>query len=143
MVTYGDSYLPVDFGAIFNSFVKQSRPALMVVNRNAEKWDTSNACYTNGQVTRYEKNLTPKPPEMQFIDYGLLAFRRDLIAQEIPSGAKQDLAGLLNRLSVRGDLAGFEVAQRFYEIGSPQGLEDFKTLIANETQTIERKKRNG
>ena len=50
-----------------------------------------------------------------------------MIADEIPPGARADLAALFNALSVRGALAGLEIAQRFYEIGSPAGLEDFAT----------------
>ena len=44
-------------------------------------------------------------------------------------GERSDLAPLLNRLSIEGRLAGFEATERFYEIGSPQGLEDFEQYI--------------
>ena len=52
-----------------------------------------------------------------------------MIADEVPAGVVADLAALFHALSVRGALAGFEVAQRFYEIGSPAGLEDFERWL--------------
>ena len=42
------------------------------------------------------------------------------------AGEKKDLAQLYHDLSVEGRLAGYEVQQRFYEIGSPAGLRDFE-----------------
>ena len=133
LVTYGDSYLPVDFGKIYRHFQSQSAPALMAVFHNAGKWDTSNVCYGNGKIALYDKWVKEnKPVDMQYIDYGISAFRRNLIEREIPSGKKLDLADLFHRLSLRGELAGFEVEQRFYEVGSPVGLEDFKAFIASQ-----------
>lgn len=132
LVTYGDSFLPVHYGEILKSFIAQKKPVLMTVLKNFEKWDASNACYENGQVTLYDKRLKEKPPAMQYIDYGLSAFRRELIEKEFPSGIKADLADLFHRMSIRGDLAGFEVQERFYEIGSPAGLAEFQAFIATQ-----------
>jgi hypothetical protein len=60
---------------------------------------------------------------MQYIDFGLSAFRRDLFDHR---PEVFDLAVLLHELSLYGRLAGYEVQQRFYEIGSPQGLRDLE-----------------
>lgn len=128
LVTYGDSFLPVDFGAVYEAFQKSGLPALMTVFKNAEQFDASNVCYESGRVTLYDKFLKDKPATMQYIDYGLSAFRREVVAQEVQPGAKADLADLFHRLSVQGRLAGFEVTERFYEIGSPSGLADFRQL---------------
>jgi NDP-sugar pyrophosphorylase family protein len=49
----------------------------------------------------------------------------------VPSGERSDLAPLLKKLSVEGRLAGFEASQRFYEIGSPEGLRDFAEYITS------------
>ena len=74
----------------------------------------------------YDKQRRTRPAhDFTFIDYGLLAFRRQVIADAVPAGGKSDLAGPLHDLSVRGQLAGLEISERFYEIGSPAGLEDF------------------
>jgi len=118
-VTYGDSFLPVQFPPIWEAFHSSGLPALMTVLHNDGRWDRSNVIYDEGRVTLYDKQGTP---EMRYIDYGLLALRRSLI-DEITADIL-DLSTLFHNLSVRGELAGFEVDQRFYEIGSLEGLRD-------------------
>ena len=66
---------------------------------------------------------------MDCIDYGLSILRSDVILENIASGARVDLARLLNKLSLAGQLRAHEVTERFYEIGSPQGLDDFVKYI--------------
>ncbi len=129
-VLYGDSYLRVSLPALWDSFLESGHPALMTVLRNEGRWDRSNVIYRDGQVTLYDKNAAePRPQSMQYIDYGISILRRALIEQQVPPGERSDLAPLLNRLSVEGRLSGFEAIERFYEIGSPQGLQDFEHYI--------------
>ena len=130
LVTYGDSFLPIDFEEVFRAHTATGKPALMTVFRNDGRWDTSNVIFDGRMVTLYDKQRTTRPAsDFTFIDYGLSALSRQVIAEEIPAGASADLAALFHRLSVRGALAGLEVAQRFYEIGSPAGLEDFERWL--------------
>lgn len=133
LVTYGDSYLPVDFGAIGAAFRASGKSALMTVFRNGGRWDTSNVIFDSarGVLTLYDKQRRSRPArEFEYIDYGLSAFRRDTIAREIPPDTKYDLAEVFHALSVRGELAGFEVSERFYEVGSPAGLADLEAHLA-------------
>jgi len=103
------------------------QPALMTVFRNDGRWDKSNAIFDGQMVTLYDKQRQGRPAaDFTYIDYGLSALERRVIADEIAPGARADLATLFNALSVRGALAGLELAQRFYEIGSPGGLKDFE-----------------
>jgi NDP-sugar pyrophosphorylase family protein len=126
LVTYGDSFLPIDFSAVFDAFATSGAPALMTVFRNQGRWDTSNVIFDGRMVSLYDKQRRTRPAEeFAFIDYGLSALERRVVAAEIPAGAKADLADLFHALSQRGELAGYESAERFYEIGSPAGLEDF------------------
>jgi NDP-sugar pyrophosphorylase family protein len=130
LLTYGDSFLPIDFGGVFRSFTASGAPALMTVFRNGDRWDTSNVIFDGRMVSLYDKQRRTRPPEeFAFIDYGLSAFTRQIVAAEIPSGVKADLSDLFHTLSIRGELAGLEVNQRFYEIGSPAGLEDFTAWV--------------
>jgi hypothetical protein len=90
-------------------------------------------------VTLYDKQRRTRPAaDFAFIDYGLSALERRVVAKEVPAGAKADLSDLFHALSLRGQLAGFESAERFYEIGSPSGLEDFAQWIAQRAQQAER-----
>jgi len=131
LVTYGDSFLPVDFGDVFRAFRDAGKPALMTVFANRGRWDTSNVIFDGRSVTLYDKQRRTRPAEdFSYIDYGLLAVSRRVIAEEVPATGKADLADLLFTLSRRGDLAGLEMHERFYEIGSPDGLEDFTRWMA-------------
>lgn len=128
-VLYGDSYLRVSLPVMWQRFEASGHPALMTVLRNEGRWDRSNVIYRDGQVVLYDKHAAdPLPPAMQFIDYGISILSRDL-AEKIPPAVRNDLAPLLNRMSLEGRLAGFEATERFYEIGSPRGLEDFEQYI--------------
>jgi NDP-sugar pyrophosphorylase family protein len=131
LVTYGDSFLPIDFAAVWDRFASCGRPALMTVFRNDSKWDTSNVVVQDGAVVLYDKHHKTQPASaFSHIDYGLSALERRVVREQIPPGLVSDLAALFHELSLRGQLASFEVTQRFYEIGSLAGLEDFSRWLA-------------
>lgn len=131
LVTYGDSFLPINYSSVWYAFEAQKLPALMVVFRNAGKFDQSNVWFAEGKIHLYDKfNQHPDLHEkLQYIDYGLSVFRRELILEMIPPGKRYDLAELFYTTSRHHQLAGFEVNDRFYEIGSPEGLDDFKSYL--------------
>lgn len=129
LLTYGDSYLPIDFGAMARAFDRSGAPAMMSVYRNEGRWDKSNAAVRDGRVTLYDKRRRDGEPRMEYIDYGLLAFRRAIVEARILPGARADLAELLHDLSVEGQLAAHEVGTRFYEVGSKEGLADLEKFL--------------
>jgi NDP-sugar pyrophosphorylase family protein len=120
-VLYGDSYLPCDYSAVGDAFLHSGKRGLMTVFRNDGKFDASNVEYRDGQILRYDKKNAA--PEMAYIDYGLGAFRASVFA-ELQEGVPCDLATAYQGLLSAGDLAAFNVPERFYEIGSPGGLEE-------------------
>jgi NDP-sugar pyrophosphorylase family protein len=130
LVLYGDSWLQVDPAAVLRAARSQQEPALMTVFRNDGRWDSSNVVLAGERVTRYQKGLTPPPAQMRWIDYGLLALRRPVITNRVPAGSPQDLAPLCHALAADGLLAGLEVFQRFYEIGSISGRNELEALFA-------------
>jgi NDP-sugar pyrophosphorylase family protein len=117
-VLYGDSYLPCDYGAVQSAFLGSGKLALMTVFRNEGLWDASNVDFQDGRITAYDK--TNRTPRMQWIDYGLGVFRSVAFAR-VPEG-NCDLVVLYQDLLKQGELAGFETKERFYEIGSLDGL---------------------
>jgi NDP-sugar pyrophosphorylase family protein len=132
-VLYGDSFLPIDYAGVAQSFKSSGKPALMTVYANAGRFDTSNVWFENGQIKVYDKrNLRP---EMRYIDYGLSAFKTSVF-ESVPDDKAFDLADVLRDLSVRGELAGYEVAKRFYEIGSPAGLAELDHLLKSGNTNI-------
>ena len=129
LLTYGDSFLPIDFSAVWRAFLACGKPALMTVFRNAGLWDQSNAVLDQGQVF-YDKTRRSRPAEdFQYIDYGLSALERAVVPRLVPADGKHDLANVFHELGKSGQLAGFEVQQRFFEIGSPAGLSDFEQWL--------------
>jgi NDP-sugar pyrophosphorylase family protein len=130
LVLYGDSWLQIDPSEVYRHSDTCGLPALMTVFENRGRWDTSNVVFDCGMVTRYEKGLDPVPPEMRWIDYGLQVLTRGLVLAGVPATEPSDLAPLYSRLAAGGQLAGFEAAARFYEIGSPDGLAEAAEVIA-------------
>jgi len=125
-VLYGDSYLPCDYAAAEEAFAGNGKTALMTVFRNEGQWDSSNVEFTGGRILAYDKkNRTPR---MHHIDYGLGAFHARAF-QPLQPGAVYDLAALYYDLLARNDLAAFEVRERFYEIGSVEGIRELSQQL--------------
>jgi NDP-sugar pyrophosphorylase family protein len=130
-VLYGDSYLPLDMRAVEAAWRKSGLPALMTVLRNDDRWDASNTIYADETVVLYDKSRPEQQrTAMRWIDYGLSVVTDDLVATMIPTATKADIAELMRDLSVAGSLAGFEVHERFFEVGSPAGLRDLEDHLS-------------
>ncbi|HYB58125.1 MAG TPA: nucleotidyltransferase family protein [Alphaproteobacteria bacterium] len=119
LVLYGDSYLDVAFAPVVEAFAASGLDGLMTVYRNDGRWDASNIVFEAGRILFYSK--TEKRPDMRHIDYGLGILKAEVL-ERYPQGEPFDLADVYAALVAAGRLAGFEVQQRFYEIGSPEGL---------------------
>lgn len=126
-VMYGDSYMDIDYRAVFDHFDRSGADALMTVLRNGNRWDKSNVVFEGGQLLRYDKKV--QTPEMDFIDYGVALLRRHA-AERIPIDRPFDLAELYTSLVSEGRMVGYEVTNRFYEIGTPQALEEAGRYLA-------------
>lgn len=120
-VLYGDTYLCCPIVDVERAFHSAGKPALMTVLENDGRWDRSNVLFAQGRLVRYDKR-NPMP-EMRHIDYGLSVLRADVFAA-YGENEVLDLADVLAVLSAKGEVAGFEVRDRFYEIGSPAALKE-------------------
>jgi NDP-sugar pyrophosphorylase family protein len=125
LVLYGDTYLRLDYGAAVEAWRASGLLGLMTVFRNDGRWDASNVVYESGRVVVYDKAL-PRP-EMRWIDYGLGGL--DVSALEFVEEGESDLATLYRRLAEEGELCGFEVADRFYEIGTAEALSETEHFL--------------
>jgi NDP-sugar pyrophosphorylase family protein len=127
-ILYGDSYLDCVLPDIELAYKMRGKPALMTVLANDGRWDVSNARLQEDGLVIYDKrNPTP---DMRFIDYGLSVMTsKKLLA--IDADSRFDLSDFFSSLSVRGELAGYEVVNRFYEVGSPAGLEEAELYFRN------------
>ena len=120
-VLYGDSFLPINFSAVQDAYEKSRQPALMTVLKNQNQWDKSNVLFEGGRLLEYNKR-TPRA-DMTYIDYGLGVVSASVLKRR-PIGQSFDLADIYQALSLKGQLAGLEVRERFYEIGSYTGLKE-------------------
>lgn len=127
-VVYGDSFMPVDYAAILEAFVQSKKPALMTVFENEERWDASNVWFEGKKIQRYDKKQ--RIPEMHHIDYGISILTAETFAG-FPENAAFDLADLYAGLVLEGQMAAYEVKERFYEIGSAKGLAELDSLLRN------------
>ena len=125
-VIYGDSYLPVDPGEVMSRLEQRSRLGTMVVYKNENRYDSSNVILDGDQVLVYDKQT--RHPDMAYIDAGLSLFRREAI-DLIPPDQTYPLESLFQGLIQRNQLAAYETQQRFYEVGSPRGLEEFREFV--------------
>jgi NDP-sugar pyrophosphorylase family protein len=121
LVLYGDSLLECDYEEVERRYLQSGRKGLMTVYRNDGRFDTSNVVFADGFIRMYDK--IRRVPEMKYIDYGLGALSKSAF-DGVAEGAPVDLAAIYQNLLAQGELAGLEIYQRFYEIGSPAGLAD-------------------
>lgn len=125
-VFYGDSYLPIGFVDVEECFHAQGQPALMTVLKNGDRWDRSNVLFDDGRLIEYNKHAPSE--DMAYIDYGLGVLSGDVLL-DYPEDQPFDLAEVYHRLSLDGRLAGYEVFERFYEIGSLKGLKETEEYL--------------
>jgi MurNAc alpha-1-phosphate uridylyltransferase len=127
-ITYGDSYLDVDFRGVQKSFLlnKDFFSSLMTVYENCGLFDTSNVIFENGIIQLYSKEK--KDSRMTYIDYGI-GILSNKSMDFYSSNSIFDLAELYENLSLKKELFGYKVFQRFYEIGSLKGIEDLSNYL--------------
>jgi len=130
MILYGDSYLDIDFEPVVQRFYADNLPVLMTVYRNQNELDVSNILMKDGRIVKYNKS--DRDPAMEHLDYGLIVIRK-VIFDSYPSQEPFGLSLVLSQSVEAGLVAPYEVEQRFYEIGSVQGIKETEDYIRNRT----------
>ena len=125
-VLYGDSYLPIDYQMVEKAFCQSKRLGLMTVYHNQGQLDRSNVLFADNRIVRYDKKNPSS--DMQHIDYGLGVLTSNAL-DSVPLDQHCELADVYTDLVEREQMAGFEVSQRFYEIGSVAGLEETNRFL--------------
>jgi MurNAc alpha-1-phosphate uridylyltransferase len=126
LVTYGDSYLPMDLQSVEKTYRESKKPSLMAVYKNNNAWDRSNVRFEDGLVTKYAKDGSTDG--LQYIDFGLQAFKREIF-DEYPHDRPFDLGIVLAELADKEKLAGYEAKSRFFEVGSLAGIQDLENYL--------------
>ena len=131
-ILYGDSYLDIDYRAVLAAYRSSSLPALMTVYPNHGKWDASNVEFDGKTIVKYSK--TDRNERMHYIDYGLVVVNRSVF-DGVSDTEPSDLADVYTRLASVRKLAAFEVATRFYEIGSEEGIIETEAYLRSRRST--------
>jgi len=125
-IMYGDSYLTLDLHKVYNFFMQHDKPALMVVYQNHDKYDKSNIIIQDNMVTGYGEKQ--KTRDMIYIDYGTSILRKKVL-DYVPKGTSYSTEEFFTDLIKKQDLMAFESDKRFYHVGDPDSLEDFRNYI--------------
>lgn len=128
---YGDSYLFLDYKLALAHFKSKNKLGLMTVYKNRDLYDRSNTAVGDGMIKRYDKR--EKTQDMVYIEYGANIFDKKVLGM-IPQDKPYGLEDLFPRLIEQNQLAAYEVTERFYEIGSKQGIQDFTGFIQRKSQ---------
>ena len=133
LVTYGDSYLPFDYGApLCDLDAHPEALGTMSVFENVGAWDASNSAIRDGLVVRYEKGH--KDSALTHIDYGAIALRRSVIAER-PEDVVFGLDEIQHQLANKRLLRAFEATERYYEVGSERGIGDLEARLSTPSDT--------
>ena len=125
LILYGDTYLRLDYRAADQAWRRSGCLGLMTALRNEGRWDASNVLYSDGLVVAYDKSAPTS--DMHWIDHGLGGLDREAIGLVAPT--ERDLASLYRRLAQLRELCGYEVHDRFYEIGTPESLAETDSFL--------------
>ena len=131
LVMWGDSYLPFNFQKAIKFFKKSNKPGMMIVFKNLNKYEPSNVEVKNNLVKSYSKKRKTK--KMKYIDYGISIYRKEVL-KHLPKNQVCDLTRLQQALIKKRQLLAYPAEKRFYQIGSPDGLEELKNYIKRKTK---------
>ena len=129
-ILYGDSYLDCDYLAIETAFKESRKLGLMTAFHNKNQWDRSNILLREGHIIHYDKHHPT--PDMEHIDYGLGILKASAL-NSYPDDQPFDLSTVYQDLVERGQMVGYEVTKRFYEIGSLTGLEETRQYLSHKS----------
>ncbi|MHB8674784.1 MAG: glycosyltransferase family protein, partial [Candidatus Limnocylindrales bacterium] len=120
-------YVKLDYPALLRAHQTGGRAATVAVYHNEGRWDRSNIVLEGDRVAVYDKYRDH--PRMTWIDAGVTALRRSWVAG-LASTGPLDLAEQFNALADAGGMAAYRTDERFYEVGSPAGLAEFRRVVA-------------
>lgn len=126
LLIYGDSFMDVDYGEILYRYWRgkqDGKQGLMTVLKNEGRFDASNVRMVGGEIFSYKKGVSD--PSYDYIDYGIEVFQKKVF-ENLPTDEHIDLAAIQEQLVTERMMAVCEVYRRFYEIGSPLSLQEFR-----------------
>ena len=121
-ITYGDTLLSFDVANFIANFLKSSYQASVCIYENKVP---GHICNVNWRPPLLTYDKAHPNSSWKYIDYGFLIMRRTFI-ESFPTKAPLDLALPLSESSYQDQISAFLATERFWEIGDPEALEEFK-----------------
>lgn len=130
LVLFGDSYLPIDYPAVAKTLLDSDWDGLIVAYDNTQDTDVENnvALHDDGTVALYQKG--GGDDRLRYVESGVLGFRRSILDLIAPNSVVSLENEIYPQLIEAGQLGAFPTTQRFYDIGTPDRLEDFRKVLA-------------
>lgn len=124
-VLYGDAYLLADYQAIAEYFAAKKKLGLTTAYENHNQLEPSNLLLDGEYVKGYRK--APPLPGAYYIEWGLNIFSREIIG----AVAKDffPISDYFDLLVPQRELLAYVVRERFYEIGSLNGLKETEIFL--------------
>ena len=129
-VIYGDSWLNVNYKAVGKKFINSKKSSIMtLINVSSVKNHRPNILLKNDKIVSYKKNNNDK--SFKYIDYGLIAFKKNIFLNFKKNFVlkKFDLKKIIKGLIKKNELVGHVVKKKFYTIGTPEDIFQFKKII--------------
>lgn len=128
-VIYGDSFLPLDYKMAEKAFIEKNKLGMIVVYDNSLNTDVKNnvAVDENLMVTEYDKD-NPMP-YFKYVEAGVLIFRKEILKLVKPDEAVSLEKTIYPELIKRKELAAYPTRTRFYDIGTPDRLKEFRKVL--------------
>ena len=124
-ILYGDTYLFVNYQKVYSFFSQNDKQGLMVVYKNNDKFDKSNISIDNNMVTGFGEN------DAIYIDYGTSLLRKESL-DIVPCNQMYSTGEFFSNLIKKNELLALETKERFYHIGNPEALEEFRNFIRSQ-----------
>jgi len=122
-VTFGDSYLNINYKKILKFFNKKNYSGLITVIRSEKvPYHQPNILIAKNKLKSYKKGISSN-----FIDYGLMIFKKQVF--ESYSLKKIPLKNIIKKLIKNQDICFVKINKKFNEIGSEYGIENFKKYL--------------
>lgn len=128
LITYGDSYLPVNYTQIVDTYLKGSFMGLVTVYRNTNTERHKNNIYWLKEKNVLVYNKTDSFGLCKYMDYGISIFHPVILSQ-VKKYRFQDMADVYNDWGRKGRLSVCPIDQPYYEIGSPVGVREFTRYV--------------
>jgi len=120
-LTYGDNLLEMPYRELSEAAAQAATACALAVTADIGPADQPNSVVTGSKVSTYSKI---HQANMMFLDYGVMLLNRSNVeAITQPLQPPFDLAAVLSMLADEGELAAAITELPYWEIGTPQTLE--------------------